>query len=221
MSRWRSLRRLISALLQEPEPAPVTHPVVPERMSRSEVAASAEVSAAREALRGGDAASAAEAAQTALALAPNELCAVFYLGQALIHQQRIEEARELFAQAAVGQNPFGLATIWLARVEQMLADDPWPGPQVSAAIELERSARAALRQGELAEAEALAREALAADPENLLARHHLGQALVAQGRRDEALAEFEAARGHGAGLGLIDAWIVNALTPDDEPPAAG
>jgi hypothetical protein len=57
---------------------------------------------------------------------------------------------------------------------------------------------------------------LAADPENLLARHHLGQALVAQGRREEALKEFEAARDHGAGLGLIDAWIVNALTPDDD-----
>lgn len=217
MGRWRSLRRLVSNLLDPPEHHPVNQPVVPEGMSRPEAAAAAEVSAAREALRSGDAVGALEAAQTALSLAPNEVCAIFYLGQALIRQQRIEEARELFAQAAASRDPFGLAQIWLARVEQLLADASWPGPAVATAIELERAARAALRQGELAEAEQLARDALAADPENLLARHHLGQALVAQGRREEALAEFEAARDHGAGLGLIDAWIVNALAPGDEP----
>ncbi len=214
MSRWRSLKRLVEALLQTPVAAPVAAPVVPDGLSRPEAAAAAEVSFAREALRHGDTEAALEAAQHALSLSPHELCAVFYLGQALIRQQRPEQARELFAQAASGADPFGLARLWLARTEQLMsAADHWPGPQVSAAIELERAARVALRQGRLAEAEQLARQALAADPENLLAWHHLGQSLVAQGRRDEALAEFEAARHHGAGLGLIDAWIVNALTP--------
>ena len=216
MSRWRSLKRLIEALLQEDEPvARPAGPVVPEAMSRPAAAAAAEVSAAREALRTGDADGAADAAETALSLAPKEICAIYYLGQALIRKQRFDDARQLLADAKAHDDPFGLVSMWLDRVEQMVADGgDWPGPLISRAIELERSARAALRQGNHEAAEQLARDALEADPENLLARHHLGQSLVAQGRRDEALKEFEVARDHGAGLGLIDAWIVNALAPE-------
>ena len=59
----------------------------------------------------------------------------------------------------------------------------------------------------------MAGEALELDPSNLLAHHHLGQALLALGRRDDALAAFEAAREHDAGLGIAEQWVRYAADP--------
>lgn len=195
--------------LEPPKRAPQSSRLVvtPDQTAPNALAA-AHVSAARSAMTHDDPDSAAFAAEEALAIDPRDLFAAFYLGQARLRQGRLTEARLAFESAQAAGDPFGLVAGWLRRVEQLEAGEQRRvEPHVAAAIELERAARAAMRAGEADEARELAAEAVATDPDNLVAHHLLGRALQALGRRDEARAAFEAARSHDEGLGVVDQWL--------------
>ncbi len=203
--------------LETPKRAPRSDRLVvsPEQTAPNAMAA-AHVSAARQAMAQDDLDSAAFAAEEALAADPRDLFASFYLGQARLRQGRLAEARIAFEAARAAGDPFGLAAGWLQRVAQLESGEQRRmEPHVAAAIEIERAARAALRAGEAEEARELAAEAVATDPDNLLAHHLLGRALQALGRPDEARAAFEAARSHDDGLGVVDQWLAD--DPADWP----
>lgn len=196
--------------------------VIPADLTAPDARAAAHVAAARTALHAGDPEACAQAAEDALAIEDDNLFAAFYLGQARLRQGRLAEARLAFETVRDGGDPFGLAAGWLARVDELVASGaPRLAPSVAAGIEMERAARAALRAGDAERARQLAAEAVAADAENLLAHHLLGRALQALGRREEALAAFDAARAHEAGLGLVDDWIEHVDEEGDWASGAG
>ncbi len=227
MDLWQRLRHFWSEVTWTPPVTAEAGLVVTPELTRPDPQAAAHVSAAREALHQGRLEACAEAALVALEHDPNDVTAAFLLGHTRLRQQRLEEAEDAFRRAVAAGDPFGLASGWLAQVARLAAAEPRPFPSQTAAeaIELERAARAALRAHEPAQARDLAAEAVALDPANLLAHHHLGQALLALGRRSEALAAFEAARPFELGLGLVDSWITEALEsgwpaamPDENAP---
>ncbi|MCC7494802.1 MAG: bacterial transcriptional activator domain-containing protein [Fimbriimonadaceae bacterium] len=222
---WRSLRRFCAELLEPPPRPPAAGLVVTPDLTRPDPRLGAHVSAARERLYREDLDGAAAAASDALALDPTHGPACFYLGQVRLRQDRLDEARAAFAAAAAGSDPFGLVQSWVDHVDELLragparpvpaavaVDEPAApipvatAPQVGA-IDLERAARSALRLGAWQRARELAAEAVALDPTNLLAHHHLGQALLALGDREGALAVYQAARACDTGLGLVDDWL--------------
>lgn len=210
--------RRVSTPQHEP---PAAEEVVSSKLTAPNAIVAAHVSAARDAFLRHDLDACAGAALDALAHAPDELLAGFYLGQARLRQGRLYEALQAF-EAVQENDPFGFTVGWLDRVQVLLAEQrqEWADPEAYAAIELERVARAALRQGDWDEARRLASAALARDPSNLLAHHHLGRALLALGRLDEALAVYETARPFDGGLGLVDGWLRQALGGESTQPWA-
>lgn len=218
MNWWRCLRVVLDEVWESADAAPEpVEAVVTPALTRPDPRAAAHVSAAREALYHGTSDDAATDARAALDRSPADLAAAFYLGQAYLRQNRYEEARAAF-ELARGNDPFGLVAGWIEKAERLLADEP--GARATrdavAAVELERAARAALRTESYAEARDLAAEAIRLAPHNLMAHHYLGQALLALGRREAALAAFEAARPFDLSIGLVDTWIAAALA--DETP---
>lgn len=84
---------------------------------------------------------------------------------------------------------------------------PPPSSESSVAVEFERAARTAFRQGRYEEAIELARKCLALDELNLMAYYYLGRASVELGQWEEGLAVFQQAKSKGDPLGLADGWI--------------
>ena len=212
--RWlRRLQEFCRDALDEGRPGPSPRLVVTPDVTRPHTLAAAHVQAAREAFRQADWEACAASAQAALAHDSRDVSAAFFLGQARLRQRRFDEAQAAFRQAVGGGDPFGLAAAWVRRAEAGEAAEQrlWPGRHVAQAIELERAARAALRNGEPRRARQLSAEATELDPANLMAHHHLGQALLALGLREAALAAYEAARPYEHGLGVVDGWIETAL----------
>lgn len=222
MGWWRLVRQVVREALTSRPRARATSPVVGPAETRPQARAAACVSAARQALLSGDVETGAEAAAQALRHDPRDLLAAFYLGQAHLRAGRLGAARRAFELARDHGDPFGLASAWLARLAPGEPEvQPVRAPHVAAAIELERAARAALRRSEADTARDLARRAVATDPENLLAHHLLGRALLALGERAAARAAFDAARAHDTGLGVVAGWQEDepglpAVTWDDE-----
>lgn len=224
MSWWRAVRSFVRDAVPGGRVRRPAAAVVPVEATLPHPTAAAQVAAAWQALRRGDQAGGELAALEALEADPSDLMACFVLGQARLLQGRFESAREAFEQAVEAGDPFGLASAWRRRTEELIAEQAElrPTPSGRQAMELERAARAALRRGDPRSAEPLAREAVALDPSDLLAHYYLGLALLRTARRAEALRVFEAAREYDGDMGLVDGWLACAdrlaEAPRDEEP---
>jgi len=84
---------------------------------------------------------------------------------------------------------------------------PPPSSESSVAVEFERAARTAFRQGRYEEAIELARKCLELDDLNLMAYYYLGLAYVELGQWAAGLAVFQQAQSKGDPLGLAEGWI--------------
>jgi Tfp pilus assembly protein PilF len=168
------------------------------------------LAAARKALARGDTNAAAEAARAARRINATDPVAAFYLGRAFQLQGRPADAQRAFESAWAGDDPFGLVRDWLDLPPTQPPPPPPTSRQIAAAVESERAARAALRDGDAERARKLAAEAVELDPGNLLAHHLLGRALLTLGHSEAARAAFEAARNEAGGLDLVDGWLAEA-----------
>ena len=165
------------------------------------------------AISGGDYARAEEALGRALALSPDDPEANALLGWALMHQERLDEAREISAQVLARSPDFALARVNLGYISLRQGDHAAAIEQLGAAVRDDVDRKAALyathylglvyvRRAMYEDAVACFRRALALGPNLVEAYYEMGRAHWLAGDADAAREAWRA----GAAAGKFNPW---------------